>query len=58
MKTNDVTERYKKDELGISIDVGRPNRGTTFREIEKITIESKRGSGLAMTHFLSILACC
>ena len=39
MKTNDVTERYKKDELGISIDVGRPNRGTTFREIEKITKE-------------------
>jgi len=39
MKTNDVTERYEKDELGISIDVGRPNRGTTFREIEKITKE-------------------
>ena len=37
MKTNDVTGRYKKGELGISIDVGRPNRGTTFREIEKIT---------------------
>lgn len=37
MKTNDVTNRYKEDEYGFSIDVGRPNIGTLIREIEKLT---------------------
>ena len=37
MKTNDVTNRYNEDEYGLSIDVGRPNVGTSIREIEKFT---------------------
>jgi NAD-dependent dihydropyrimidine dehydrogenase PreA subunit len=36
MKTNDVTERFKLGEVGFALDVGRPNTGTTFKEIEKI----------------------
>lgn len=37
MKTNDVTNRFNEDEYGLSIDVGRPNVGTSIREIEKLT---------------------
>lgn len=38
MKTNDVTGRFKKGELGFAIDVGRPNGGGIYlREVEKIT---------------------
>jgi NAD-dependent dihydropyrimidine dehydrogenase PreA subunit len=38
MKTNDVTERFKKGEVGFTIDVGRPNAGGVYlREVEKIT---------------------
>jgi Pyruvate/2-oxoacid:ferredoxin oxidoreductase delta subunit len=36
MKTNDVTGRYGRGEVGISIDVGRPSIGTTFEDIETI----------------------
>lgn len=36
-KTNDVTNRFKKGEVGFSIDVGRPNAGgMKLREIETI----------------------
>jgi len=45
MKTNDVTDRYREDEYGISIDVGRPNIGTSIREIEKFT---KKLAGLGI----------
>jgi len=39
-KTNDVTNRFKKGEVGFSIDVGRPNAGgTKLREIEAICSE-------------------
>lgn len=38
MKTNDVTNRFKLGDVGFTIDVGRPGIGTTFEEIEKITI--------------------
>lgn len=39
-KTNDVTNRFKKGEVGFSIDVGRPNAGgTKLREIETICSE-------------------
>jgi NAD-dependent dihydropyrimidine dehydrogenase PreA subunit len=38
MKTNDVTGRFKKGEVGFAIDVGRPNGGGIhLREVEKIT---------------------
>jgi NAD-dependent dihydropyrimidine dehydrogenase PreA subunit len=39
-KTNDVTSRFKKDEVGFAIDVGRPNAGgVKLREVEKISRE-------------------
>ncbi len=37
MKTNDVTDRFQLGRLGVAIDVGRPNVGTTLREVDKIT---------------------
>ncbi|MFX0043665.1 MAG: indolepyruvate ferredoxin oxidoreductase subunit alpha [Candidatus Hodarchaeota archaeon] len=37
MKTNDVTNRYDLDEIGISIDIGRPGVGTYLRNIELFT---------------------
>ena len=38
MKTNDVTGRFKKGEVGFAVDVGRPNGGGIYlREVEKIT---------------------
>ncbi len=38
MKTNDVTGRFQKGEIGFAIDVGRPNGGGAhLREVEKIT---------------------
>lgn len=36
VKTNDVTGRIKRGEVGITIDVGRPNVGTTLEDIVKI----------------------
>ena len=38
MKTNDVTGRFKDGEVGIAIEVGRPGIGTSFAEIEKLTV--------------------
>jgi hypothetical protein len=37
MKTNDVTDRFQRGQLGVAIDVGRPNVGTALREVDKIT---------------------
>ncbi|KJS22407.1 MAG: (4Fe-4S)-binding protein [Clostridiaceae bacterium BRH_c20a] len=37
VKTNDVTGRVKKGEVGIGIEVGRPCLGTSYTEVEKIT---------------------
>lgn len=37
MKTNDVTDRFQPGQLGVAIDVGRPNVGTTLLEVDKIT---------------------
>lgn len=44
-KTNDVTNRYQKGEVGFAVDVGRPTGGgVALREVEKICIElSKLG---------------
>lgn len=36
VKTNDVTGRVRKGEVGFAIDVGRPNVGTTLADIVKI----------------------
>jgi NAD-dependent dihydropyrimidine dehydrogenase PreA subunit len=39
-KTNDVTNRFKKGEVGFTIDVGRPNAGgVKLREVEKICLQ-------------------
>ncbi|MFQ6078143.1 MAG: DUF362 domain-containing protein [Thermodesulfobacteriota bacterium] len=39
-KTNDVTNRFRKGEVGFAIDVGRPNAGgVRLREVEKICRE-------------------
>jgi NAD-dependent dihydropyrimidine dehydrogenase PreA subunit len=37
MKTNDVTGRFGPNDIGISVDVGRPGGGTRLSELEKIT---------------------
>ncbi|MFX1480844.1 MAG: indolepyruvate ferredoxin oxidoreductase subunit alpha [Promethearchaeota archaeon] len=37
MKTNDVTNRYKFGEYGVSIELGRPGLGTKLRNIELFT---------------------
>jgi hypothetical protein len=42
MKTNDVTGRFRKGEVGIAIELGRPGVGTRFTEVEKITRELAR----------------
>lgn len=38
MKTNDVTGRYKKNEYGVCIDMGRPGIGCRLRDVEKVTM--------------------
>ena len=37
MKTNDVTNRYNRGEIGFSIEIGRPGVGTYLRNIELFT---------------------
>jgi hypothetical protein len=37
MKTNDVTRRFQPGQLGIAIDVGRPNVSTRMRDVDTIT---------------------
>lgn len=38
MKTNDVTNRIGYGEVGVCLDVGRPNVGTRLREVEKLVL--------------------
>jgi ferredoxin len=38
VKTNDVTGRVSEGEAGIVIELGRPNIGAHFRDIEKVTM--------------------
>ncbi|MHA2281921.1 MAG: indolepyruvate ferredoxin oxidoreductase subunit alpha [Promethearchaeota archaeon] len=42
MKTNDVTNRYGFEEVGISIELGRPGVGTRLRNIELFTTRFSR----------------
>lgn len=37
MKTNDVTGRFETNDIGFSVDMGRPGVGTRLRELEKVT---------------------
>ncbi|NVM05079.1 MAG: 4Fe-4S binding protein [Candidatus Helarchaeota archaeon] len=39
MKTNDVTGRFGVNEIGVSIEIGRPGVGTRLRNVELFTIE-------------------
>jgi NAD-dependent dihydropyrimidine dehydrogenase PreA subunit len=38
MKTNEITHRYHLGEVGVILDIGRPNVGTTFMDVETIAI--------------------
>ncbi|HEX2987248.1 MAG TPA: hypothetical protein VHS06_03655 [Chloroflexota bacterium] len=38
MKTNDVTGRVKRGEIGIGLEFGRPGVGTRLFELEKMTM--------------------
>jgi hypothetical protein len=37
MKTNDVTGRFRHDEVGFGVELGRPSTGTRFEDVEKVT---------------------
>ncbi len=37
MKTNDVSGRFPEGILGLSVDVGRPNAATYFRDVDRIS---------------------
>ena len=37
VKTNDVSGRVKRGELGIAVEMGRPVLGTSMRDVEKVT---------------------
>jgi ferredoxin len=41
MKSNDVTGRYKIGEVGVGIELGRPNVGVWFKDIEIVTMHVK-----------------
>jgi len=36
MKTNDITHRFKRGEIGLAVELGRPGIGTTFQEVETV----------------------
>ena len=38
VKSNDVTGRVKKGQVGIAIEVGRPSVGASYHDVEKITM--------------------
>jgi NAD-dependent dihydropyrimidine dehydrogenase PreA subunit len=42
MKTNDVSGRIKRGEVGVAIELGRPGMGTRFADVEKFTQEVAR----------------
>jgi hypothetical protein len=37
VKTNDVTGRYGRGEVGFGLEMGRPGTGTTFRQVQQMT---------------------
>lgn len=38
MKTNDVTNRFKRGWVGLGLEFGRPGISTTFRDLEKMSL--------------------
>jgi len=37
MKTNDITHRFVKGQLGVAIELGRPLLGASFRDVDRVT---------------------
>ncbi len=37
MKTNEVTHRFEKGQVGVAIELGRPLLGASFRDVERVT---------------------
>ena len=37
VKSNDVTGRYGRGEVGFGLEMGRPGTGTTFRQVQQMT---------------------
>jgi len=42
VKTNDVTGRYRKGDVGLSIDMGRPGMGVYLRDAQKVAMAVAR----------------
>ncbi|MGQ9586138.1 MAG: 4Fe-4S binding protein [Anaerolineae bacterium] len=42
MKTNDVTGRFRRGQVGIAIELGRPGTSTTFRDVQKVAMACAR----------------
>lgn len=38
MKTNELTDRYKRGEAGFGVELGRPDVGATFRDVETVAM--------------------
>ena len=38
MKTNELTNRYKRGEAGFGIEIGRPDLGATFRDVQTVAM--------------------
>jgi hypothetical protein len=38
IKTNEVTGKYLSGEAGLGVEMGRPDVGTTFRDVEKVAM--------------------
>lgn len=38
MKTNEVTNRYKHGEAGFGVEIGRPDVGATFRDVQTVAM--------------------
>lgn len=54
MKTNEVTNRFKKGEVGVAIELGRPLLGASFRDVDRVTravgrlgVEFEKGNPLS-----------
>ncbi|MFQ6127079.1 MAG: DUF362 domain-containing protein [Candidatus Heimdallarchaeota archaeon] len=42
MKTNDITHRFKRGQIGLAVELGRPGVGTTFEDVEKVAMALAR----------------
>ena len=43
MKTNDVTGRYKRGDVGFAVELGRPHSGACFKDLEIVTTTLAKG---------------